>query len=241
MATDNASWGYLRTQGEMKKVGHTVARTTIAKTLKDNGIVPSPDRPTSWSTFLKSHADVIAAADFFTVDAWTKRCLVTHYVLFVIHHATRAIHIAGVTPHPNSAFMAQIARDLTDNVDGFLRDMQFLVVDNDVLFTKQFCSILADADDEVTRTAIQAPNINAFAERWVQTVKRECLSKLILFGEGHLRRALSSFAAHYHLDRPHQGIGNERIAPSGDEPPNGDRVVVDERLGGLLRNYRRTA
>jgi putative transposase len=114
--------------------------------------------------------------------------------------------------------------------------MQFLVVDNDVLFTKQFCSILADAG-----TAIQAPNMNAFAERWVQTVKRGCLSKLILFGAEHLRRTLSEFANHYHSERPHQGIGNERIAPSSDEPPNGNRVVVDERLGGLLRSYRRSA
>jgi transposase InsO family protein len=241
MATENASWGYLRIQGEMQKVGHCVARTTIAATLKNNGIAPSPDRPTSWGTFLKSHADVIAAADFFTVDVWTKRGLVTHYVLFVIHHATRAVHIAGVTPHPNSAFMAQVARNLTDSVDGFLHDMQFLVVDNDTLFTKQFCGTLAYAGVEVTRTAIQAPNMNAFAERWVQTVKRECLSKLILFGERHLRRALNEFVAHYHKQRPHQGIRNDLIEPSSNAPPNGDRVVVDERLGGLLRSYRRTA
>jgi len=215
--------------------------TNAAKTLKDNGIAPSPNRATSWSTFLKTHAGVIAAADFFTVDVWTKRGLVTHYVLFVIHHATRAVHIAGVTPHPNSTFMAQVARNLTDSVDGFLRNMQFLVVDNDVLFTKQFCSTLADAGVEVTRTAIRAPNMNAFAERWVQTVKRECLSKLLLFGAGHLRRTLNEFAAHYHEQRPHQGIGNNLIEPSTDEPPNGNRVVVDERLGGLLRSYRRAA
>ena len=241
MATENSGWGYLRIRGELKKVGHRVARTTIATTLKKSGIAPSPDRPTSWSTFLKSHADVISAADFFTVDVWTKRGLVTHYVLFVIHHATRAVHIAGITPHPNSAFMAQVARNLTDSVDGFLRNMQFLVVDNDVLFTRQFCSILADAGVDVTRTAIQAPNMNAFAERWVQTVKRECLSKLILYGEEHLRRALSEFLAHYHEQRPHQGLGNQRITPTADEPPNGNKVVVDERLGGLLRSYRRTA
>ena len=241
MATENSGWGYLRIRGELKKVGHRVAKTTIATTLKDNGIAPSPDRPTSWSTFLKSHADAIAAADFFTVDVWTKRGLVTHYVLFVIHHATRAVHIAGITPHPNSKFMAQVARNLTDSVDGFLRDMQFLVVDNDVLFTKQFCSILGDASCDVVRTAIQAPNMNAFAERWVQTVKRECLSKLILFGEGHLRRALNEFVAHYHQQRPHQGLDNKLIAATNGEPPDGDRVVVDERLGGLLRSYRRTA
>ena len=241
MATDNSGWGYLRIRGELKKVGHTVARTTITKTLKDNGIAPSTDRPTSWRTLLKSHADVIAAADFFTVDVWTKRGLVTHYVFFVIHHATRMVEIAGVTPNPDGKFMAQVARNLTDHVDGFLRDKKFLILDNDVLFTKQFCSILRDAGCEVVRTAIQAPNMNAFAERWVQTVKRECLSKLILFGERHMRRALSSFAAHYHHDRPHQSLGNTRIAPTNDEPLNGNRVVVDERLGGLLRSYRRSA
>jgi transposase InsO family protein len=233
MATENAGWGYLRIRGELRKVGHTVARTTIAKTLKGNCIAPSPDRPTSWKTFLKSHADVIAATDFFTVDVWTKRGLVTHYVLFVIHHATRTIHIAGITPHPNSKFIAQVARNLTDSVDGFLRDMQFFVVDNDTLFTKQFCRILGDAGCDVVRTAIQAPNMNAFAERWVQTVKRECLSKLILFGEEHLRRSLSQFTAHYHEQRPHQALDNKPIAPTNKEPPGGYRIVVDERLGGL--------
>ena len=108
MATENAN--YLRIRGELKKVGHSVARTTIATTRKHNGIATSPDRPTSWSTFLKSHAGVIAATVFFTVDVWTKRGLVTHYVLFVINHPTRVVHVAGVTPHPNSAFMAQVAR-----------------------------------------------------------------------------------------------------------------------------------
>lgn len=143
-ATENAGWDYLRVQGKMQKAGHCVAKTTIATTMKNNGIAPSPDRPTSWRTYLKSHADVIAAADFFTVDVWTKRGKVTHYVLFVIHHATRTVHIAGDTPHPNSAFMAQVARNLTDSVDGFLRNIQLLprathrglVIDNDVLFTK---------------------------------------------------------------------------------------------------------
>jgi len=241
MARDNASWGYLRIHGELKKVGHNVARTTIAKMLKDSGVEPSPDRPTSWSTSLKSHADVIAAADFFTVDVWTKRGLVTHYVFFVIHHATRMVETAGVTPSPGGNFMTQVARNLTDHVDGFLRGKKFLILDNDRLFTKQFCSILSDAGCEVVRTAIQAPNMNAFAERWVQTVKRECLSKLILFGEGHLRRALSEFANHYHQDRPHQSLGNNPIERQSKDPPTEGEIVVDERLGGLLRSYRRSA
>jgi len=137
--------------------------------------------------------------------------------------------------------MTQVARNLTYDVDGFLRDKRFLVLDNDVLFTKQFCSILGDSGCEAVRTAIQAPNMNAFAERFVQTVKRECLSKLILFGEEHLRRVLSEYVEHYHAERPHQGIDNKLRAPTNDEPPTGNRVVVDERLGGLLSSYHRAA
>jgi putative transposase len=130
MADDNSSWGYCRIQGELKKLGHRVARSTIAKTLKEHGIKPSPDRPTTWRTFLRSHADAIAAADFFTAEVWTARGLVTHYVLFVIDHATRAVEIpAGITTNPDSAFMAQVARNLTDHVDGFLRDKRYLILD----------------------------------------------------------------------------------------------------------------
>ena len=172
---------------------------------------------------------------------WTKRRLVTHYVFFVIHHATRMVEIAGVTPNPGGKFMAQVARNLTDHVDGFLRDKKFLILDNDSLFAKQFCGVLEGAGVKIVRTAIQAPNMNAFAERWVQTVNRECLSKLILFGESHLRRVLSEFNAHYHEQRPHQGLDNELIEPTNGKPPDGNRVVVDERLGGLLQSYRRSA
>ncbi|MFK8003732.1 MAG: integrase core domain-containing protein [Polyangiales bacterium] len=113
--------------------------------------------------------------------------------------------------------------------------------DNDKLFTQQLCRILGDASCAVVRTADQAPNMNAFAERFVQTVKRECLRKMILFGDRHLRKVLREFAEHYHQDRPHQGIGNELILPRGDQPPSGDTVIADERLGGLLRSYRRAA
>tara|TARA_R110002094_G_scaffold101690_2_gene101614 strand:- start:1244 stop:2206 length:963 start_codon:yes stop_codon:yes gene_type:complete len=223
------------------RVGRPGLMNSIRELVVANGIAPSPDRPTSWRTFLKSHADVIAAADFFTVDVWTKRGLVMHYVLFVIHHATRAVHIAGITPHPNGEFMAQVARNLTDSVDGFLRNMKFLVVDNDTLFTKQFCSTLANAAVELTRTAIKAPDMNAFAEPWVQTVKRKCLSKLIQLGEKHLRRALNEFVDHYNQDRPHQSLDNNPIQPQLSDPPTEGEIVIDERLGGLLCSYRRSA
>jgi transposase InsO family protein len=239
MATDNSSWGYCRIQGEMKKLGHRVAPSTIASTLKSHGIPPSPDRPTSWRTFLQTHADVIAAADFFTAEVWTARGLVTHYVLFVIHHATRAVHIAGISTNPDATFIAQVARNLTDTIDGFLRNIRYLVIDRDSKFTADFARTLEDAGVEVVRTAFQAPNMNAIAERWVLSVKTECLDRIILFGQGHLERVLREYTAHYNAERPHQGLGNQ---PLDGAPPNGDGdVVVRERLGGLLNSYHRVA
>ena len=239
MATDNAGWGYCRIRGELKKLDHRVARSTIAKTLKDHGIPPSTERPTSWRTFLKSHADVIAATDFFTTEVWTARGLVTHYVLFVIHHATRAVHIAGITTNPDGDFMAQVARNLTAEDDGFLRGKRFLILDGDKKFTAQFRQILEDGGVAVVQTAFQAPNMNAFAERCVLSIKTECLDRIILFGQAHLERVLREYVAHHHHERPHQGLGNELI---DGEPPNGvGSVVVHERLGGLLNSYHRAA
>jgi transposase InsO family protein len=197
MATDNAGWGYCRIRGELKKLDHRVARSTIAKTLKDHGIPPSTERPTSWRTFLKSHADVIAATDFFTAEVWTARGLVTHYVLFVIQHATRAVHIAGITTNPDASFMAQVARNLTALDDGFLHGKRFLILDGDKKFTAEFRRILDDAGVKVVQIAFQAPNMNAFAERWVKSVKTECLDKMILFGQSHLERALREYVAHH--------------------------------------------
>jgi len=180
---------------------------------------------------------VIAAADFLTTEVWTARGLVTHYVLFVIEHATRAVHIAGITAHPDGEFMAQVARNLTAEGDGFLRGKRFLILDRDSKFTDQFCEILANAGVEIVRTAYQAPDMNAIAERWVKSVKTECLDRIILFGQHHLERALHEYISHYLAERPHQGIGNELI--DGVRSTGDGEVVVRERLGGRLNSYRR--
>jgi putative transposase len=217
------------------------ARSTIAKTLKDHGIRPAPDRPTSWRTFLKAHADVIAAADFFTTEVWTARGLTTYYVLFLVHHARRAVHIAGITPNPDDAFMAQVARNLTASDDGFLRDKRYLIVDLDSKFTGQFKRIVRNAGATVITTAYQAPNMNAIAERWVLSVKTECLNRMILFGEESLRRALREYCIHHHTERPHQGLGNELVLPESRDRPRTGKIVETERLGGLLRSYDRAA
>ncbi len=149
MASENSSWGYTRIQGELKKLNHTVARSTIANTLKAHGIPPSTERKTTWRSFLKTHADAICATDFFTTEVWAERGPVTHYVLFVIHHSTRAIHFAGVTTNPDSAFMAQVARNLTDRIDGFLRGKRYLILDNDSLFSAELKRILRDRADKL--------------------------------------------------------------------------------------------
>jgi len=207
-----------------------VARTTVAKILKTAGMAPAPERPTSWRTLLKAHADTIAAADFFSVEVWTG--LVTHYVLFAIDLATKAVHIAGVTPNPDGAFMAQ--------VDGFLRGKKKFIVDRDTKFTEAVRKTLAAAGVEIVLTAVRAPNTNAIAERFVKTIKDECLSRMVFFGEGMLRWAIAEFAEHYHTERNHQSLGNRLLRPGPTLPVTEGTVHRHVRLGGLLSFYHRS-
>jgi putative transposase len=164
--------------------------------------------------------------------------LKTFYVLFVIDLESRRVHIAGVTTTPNEAFMAQVARNLTDCMDGFLRGLRFLICNRDTKFTAQFRKTLKTAGIEIVFTPVMAPNCNAFAERFVLTIKSECLNRMIFFGERSLRRTAASFLAHYHVERAHQGLGNERIEPA---TVGYGEVVCEERLGGLLKHYCRAA
>jgi len=239
MAEGNSSWGYARIQGALKHLDHRVARSTIAKVLREQGIKPSPERPMSWRTFVRSHAGVIAGADFFTTEVWTARGLVTFYTLFVIDIATRRIQIAGTTPNPTSAWMEQVARNLTDCESGFLRGKRHLIIDRDSIFSSRFKSILESSGVGILLTAYQAPNMNAFAERFVRSIKSECLNWMIFLGQDSLDRAIAEYAAHYHDERSHQGIGNEIV--SGAEPQSLGRIEVQERLGGLLNYYHRRA
>lgn len=239
MADDNPTWGYFRIQGALRHLEHRVARNTVAKIMKEHGIEPAPNRPTSWRTFVRSHAHLIAAADFFTTQVWTARGLVTHYTLFVIDIATRRVHIAGTTTHPTSEWMEQIARNLTDCQDGFLTAKRFLIIDRDALFSQRFKAILECSGVEILLTADRAPNMNAFAERFVRSIKSECLSQMVFVGQHSLDRAIAEYVAHYHDERTHQGIGNELV--SGAMPQQFGQVEVNERLGGLLNYYHRRA
>jgi transposase InsO family protein len=239
MAEENPSWGYARIQGQLKHLDHRVARSTIAKVLREHGIKPSPERPMSWATFVRSHAHFIAAADFFTTEVWTARGLVRHFTLFVIDIATRCVHVAGTTANPTSAWMEQMARNLTDCEEGFLTGRRFLILDRDGIFSPRFKSIVGDSGVDILLTAYQAPNMNAYAERFARSIKSECLDQLIFLGRESLVRVIAEYAAHYHDERSHQGIGNVLI--SGAVPQSEGIVETRERLGGLLKYYHRQA
>ena len=242
-ARENPRWGYDRIQGALKNIGHVVAPNTIKRILKRNGIQPAPERGkrTPWQTFLRAHADVMAAADFFTTEVWTARGLVTHYTLFVIDLATRAVQVVGTTPLPDSVFMKQAALALTDPVDGFLRAKRFLIMDRDSRFSREFRAILRDAGVRCIRCPASSPNCNAFAERWVRSVKEECVDRMIFVGAASLRRALSEYVAHYNAERNHQGVGNELIAPKDRVASAFGRLDRRTRLGGMLSYYFRRA
>ena len=239
MAEENPSWGYARIQGALKHLDHRVARSTIAKVLKEHGIQPAPDRPMSWATFVRSHATAIAAADFFTTEVWTTFGLVRYFTLFVIDVATRRVHIAGTTTNPTSEWMEQMARNLTDCDAGFLLGKRFLIIDRDSIFSPRFKAILQYSGIEILLTSYQAPNMNAHAERFVRSIKSECLDWMIFLGRESLDRAIAEYVAHYHDERSHQGIGNELISRAAAQREG----VVDsrERLGGLLKYYHRRA
>ena len=244
LARENRSWGYDRIQGALRHLGYSISDQTVGNILKRHGIPPAPEREktTTWAEFVKSHLDVLVATDFFTTEVWTWCGLVTYYVLFFLHVGTRRVHIAGMTPHPNAAWMQQIARNETMEAWGFLKPGQYLIHDRDDKYGAAFQAIVDAAGVKRVKLPARSPNLNAFAERWVRSVKSETLSKLILFGKGSLRRALTQYISHFHEERPHQGIGN--VIPFPVNRPANDRegaIQCHERLGGLLKFYDREA
>jgi len=243
LATDNRSWGYDRISGAMANLGHKVSDQTVGNILKRHGIPPAPERQknTTWKEFIRSHMDVLTATDFFTTEVWTKGGLVTYYILFFMHVATRKIHIAGLTPNPNEEWMTQIARNVTMADVGLLQPGRYLIHDRDGKFCPAFIDTLEAVGVKPLKLPARSPNLNAHAEKWVQSVKNESVSKLILFGEASLRRVLAEFEAHYHGERNHQGKGNVILFPSDESVAEDGPVRCRERLGGLLKYYHREA
>ena len=216
-------------------MGHRVSRSTIARILKAHGIPPVPERPTSWQTFLRAHWGAIAGADLFTTEVWTWRGLVTYYTVFVIDVASRRVQIVGSTLHPHEMFMQQVARTMTDADEGQLVQHRVLICDRDTKWSAPVRARLGEAGVRVVQTPYQAPNANAYAERFVRSIKDECLSRVIPFGERHLRRTIAEYVAHYHLERNHQGLDNALI-DGVPQVEGATRIYRRPRLGGLL-NY----
>ena len=241
-AKENPSWGYDRIQGALANIGHTISDTSVRNILKANGIEPAPDRKrkTTWKTFLKAHWDVLAAIDFTTVEVWTKGGLVTYYVLFVMDLKSRRVHFAGCTANPHGVWMKQIARNLSE-FGGFLNGHRYLLTDRDTKFCNSFRAILGSSDVTCLRLPKRSPNLNGHLERFMRSIKEECLSRMILFGEGSLRNAVREYLTHYHAERNHQGLGNRLLEPDEDVGQSAGELQQRERLGGMLRYYYRDA
>lgn len=252
MAKD-IGWGTKRILGELRKLCiRNISRSTVRRILQDNGFEPGPERGRgTWYDFVQRHFKTLWACDFFTTKVWTLRGPVTFYVLFFIHVHTRRVHIAGMTTNPDGTWMAQQAR----NLGMFFGDLPagqkptYIVRDRDTKFTTQFCSILENDGIQFVEIAARSPNMNPFAERWIQSIRRECLDHFFIFGEKHLRFLLKTYLDYYLRFRPHQGVGNVTLpaaqSPPAAEPESTDtphgEVVCQEWLGGLLRHYERRA
>ncbi|OFW18067.1 MAG: hypothetical protein A3H97_11715 [Acidobacteria bacterium RIFCSPLOWO2_02_FULL_65_29] len=243
MALDNSGWGYTRIQGALANLGHKVGRGTVANVLIRNGIEPAPERGkrTRWSTFLKAHWGVFAASDFLTVEVWTGRGLVTYYLLFVISLADRVVQVLGVTAKPDESWVLQIGRNLIDSECGALRGKRYLIIDRDTKYTDQFRRLVCEAGTEVIRLPPMSPNLNAYAERFVRSIKEECLNRMIFVGQASLRRAIGEYMAHYHEERNHQGLDNTLIRADPVDAANDAFIQRRQRLGGMLNFYYRQA
>jgi putative transposase len=245
MAKENPSWGYDRIVGAMANLGHQLSDQTVGNILGRHDIPPAPKRKhtTNWKDFIRIHLDVLAGTDFFTVEVVTLRGLITYYVLFFIHLESRKVCLAGMTPHPDEAWMQQMARNLTLQQWGFLANCRYLLHERDGKFCPSFNEIIESGNVKPISFPARSPNLNAFSERWVKSVKEECLSRLILFGESSLRRALQQYLNHYHEERNHQGKDNKLLFPRQTLRVDGDQgsVQCEERLGGLLKYYCRQA
>ncbi len=239
IAQDNRTWGYDRISGALANLGYSISDQTVANILKRNGLSPVRERKknTTWGEFIRQQKEVLWATDFFTSEIWTKKGLSTFYVLFFIHLKTRRVLICGVTESPNEEWVKQIVRNVT-GFDELMHEARYLIHDRDTKYSKGVQMLLKASGIEPIKLPARSPDLNAYAERFVRTIKGECLNRLILFGEKSLRHVLKEFMAHYHAERNHQGIENTIPFPDERLDQTG-KIKKSERLGGLLNFYHR--
>jgi len=243
LARENPTWGYRRIHGELCRLGYKdrIGASTVWTILHRAGIAPAPTRSAlTWRQFLRAQAQGVLAVDFFTVDTVFLRRL---YVLFVIDVATRRVYLQGVTAHPVGEWVAQQARNLLMHLGDDLGRFRFLIRDRDTKFTAAFDLVFAAEGIEALPTPVRAPQANAYAERWVGTVRREVLDRMLIFGRRQLASVLAEYADHYNVHRPHRALG--QVPPLGSVESAAilaaEKVVRRDRLGGLIHEYAQVA
>jgi putative transposase len=243
LAKENPTWGYRRIHGELCRLGYKnrIGASTEWTILQRAGIDPAPIRSAlTWQQFLRAQAASLLAVDFFTVDTVLLRRL---YVLFAIEVATRRVHVLGVTSHPGGEWVVQQARNLLMAIGDDFGRFRLLIRDRDTKFTTGFDAVLAAEGIEVLITPVRAPRANAYAERWVGTVRREVLDRMLIMGSRQLRSVLAEYADHYNLHRPHRALGQAPPLGPGESAVvvSGGGVVRRDRLGGLIHEYSQVA
>jgi transposase InsO family protein len=241
LARENPSWGYLRIVGELRKLGVAVSSTSVRNILAGAGLPPAPRRDTqSWRSFLRAHGESILACDFFTVDTvWLQRL----YVLVFLSIGSRRIEYFACTSNPNTAWMLQQARNLLMELDDRDRRVRFLIHDRDAKFPRAFDALLASEKIKAIRTPVQAPNANSHMERWVGTVRRECLDRLLILARRQLEHVLRVYVRHYNRQRPHRALdlsspeASHHSAVRAESAPHDLRVSRRDLLGGLIHEY----
>jgi putative transposase len=232
MARDNPGWGYRRIHGELAGLGRMIAPSTVWQILKDAGIDPAPRRAgQSWRAFLDAQAKTILAVDFFHVDTVFLRRL---YVLFFIEHGARRVHLAGITAHPTGEWVTQQARNLLMNLGSQADGLKFLIRDRDAKVTAAFDTVLTAAGVQIIKTPVRAPRANAIAERWIASARRECLDRMLVTGECHLRLVLNEYTNHYNSHRPHRSLDQSPPAGRPHLPTLAANVQVCAGTGSVV-------
>jgi hypothetical protein len=239
LARENPSWGYQRITGELLKLGHGISATAVRSVLRRRRVPPAPRRVgLAWPAFLRAHARGLLACDSLAVDTIRLQVL---YALFFVEVQTRRVFIAGCTAHPTGEWVAQQARNVCWDLERAGARPTILLRDQDAKFVPAFDAVFAAQGVRVVRTPVRAPRANAYAERWVRTVREDCLDWLLIVDERHLEQVLGEYARHYNHARPHRSLGHRAPLPRGQPPGPIGGVVRRDRLGGLIHEYERAA